>query len=147
MPLIGGGGAGNTAGSSPSGTGSSINFLRYPEKTLAYAYSGAVTVDGTDIVALNFATGNESIVGKLQIQWLENGADASDSYYNLELNGEVIAGNLIGTGHGEPRPTMNPENWIPILIPPYSTFKCLLTMLSGGGSIQLGVTLIGEAYA
>ena len=125
------------------GTGKGLNYVG----DYAYAYSGGVTVSGTDDVALDFNTGKEVIDAKLQIQWLENGADASDSYYNLELNGEVIAGNLIGTGHGEPRPTMNPENWIPILIPPYSTFKCLLTMLSGGGSIQLGVTLTGEAYA
>jgi hypothetical protein len=111
-----------------------------------YAYSGGVTVSGTDDIALDFNTGKEVIVAKLQIQWLENGADGSDSYYNLEINGEPVAGNLIGTGHGEPRPTMNPENWIPIIIPPLSKVRVLFTMLSGGGSVVLGATLTGRVY-
>jgi len=125
-----------------SGTGKGLVYV----KDFCYAYSGVVTVDGTDDVALDFSTGKHIIDGKLQIQWLENGADGSDSYYNLELNGEVIAGNLIGTGHGEPRPTMNPENWIPIIIPPLSRVRILFTMLSGGGSVVLGSTFTGRVY-
>ncbi len=146
MPLVGGGGAGNTVGSAPSGVGSSINFLRYPEKTLAYAYSGVVTVDGTDIVALNFTTGNESIDAKLMVQFLQDAADGDDSILKLELNGERIGGSLVATDFGSSN-VLGPENWIPVIIPPYSTFKCLFTMLSGGGSIDLGLTLVGEAYA
>ena len=147
MPLVGGGGAANTVGSAPSGVGSSINFLRYPEKILAYAYSGVVTVDGTDIVALNFTTGSESIDARVMVQYMQDTADGDDSVLILELNGERIGGNLVGTNHGGAQPTLGPENWIPVIIPPFSTFKCLFTMLSGGGSIDLGVTLVGEAYA
>jgi len=146
MALAGGGGAGNTPGSSPSGTGSSINFLRYPEKTLAYAYSGAITVDGSDIVALSFSTGNETIDGKLMVQFMQTAADGDDSVLIIELNGERIGGAWIAADFGVTN-VLGPENWFPVIIPPYSTFKCLFTMISGGGSIQLGATLTGDVYA
>jgi len=146
MALIGGGGAGNVAGGNPSGTGSSINFLRYPEKTLAYAYSGSITVTGTDQIAIDFTTANETIDAKINAQYLSSVADADDSLMNILLNGQLIAGNLVGAYFGQQKPTAGPENWIPIIIPPYSRFQVTLTMLSGGGSIDLGVTLVGDVY-
>tara|TARA_B100001123_G_C14409265_1_gene670107 strand:- start:10 stop:450 length:441 start_codon:yes stop_codon:yes gene_type:complete len=146
MALVGGGGAPNVGGGSAAGVGSGINFLRYPEKTLAYAYSGSVTVNGTDIVALNFSTGNESIDAKLMVQFMQSAADGDDSVLSIELNGEQIGGSYIAADFGGTN-VLGPENWIPVIIPPYSTFKCLFTMISGSGSIDLGVTLIGDVYA
>lgn len=146
MALVGGGGAPNVGGGSPAGVGSSINFLRYPEKTLAYAYSGTITVDGSDIVALNFSTGNETINAKLMVQFMQSSSDGDDSVLSIELNGERIGGCYVAADFGATN-VLGPENWIPVIIPPYSTFKCLFTMISGGGSIDLGVTLTGDVYA
>ena len=148
MPLVGGGGAANTVGSAPSGVGSSINFLRYPEKTLAYAYSGAVTINGTDISVIDFTTGSETIDAKVMVQYMQTSADGDDSKMDIKLNGELIAGNLVATkDFGAADSVLGPENWIPIIIPPFSRFQILFTMLSGGGSIDLGIALTGEAYA
>jgi len=127
-------------------TGPSLG-LNYLGNDLAYAYSGAVTVDASNIVALDFTTGSETIDAKLMIQYMQATADGSDSVLLVELNGTQIAGNLVGTGHGEPRPTMNPENWMPLIIPPFSRLRILFTMLSGGGSIVLGATLTGKVHA
>ena len=147
MPLIGGGGAGNVVGGNPSGTGSSINFLRYPEKTLAYAYSGSITITGTDQIAIDFTTGDETIDAKISAQYLHASADGDDSLMKINLNSQQIGGNQVGGNFGGANPAMGPENWIPIIIPPYSHFQVTLTMLSGSGSIDLGVTLVGEVYA
>jgi len=123
-------------------TGLSLNYVG----NFAYAYSGAVTVDGSDIVALDFTTGSEVIDAKIMAQYMQASADSDDSVIIIKLNGLQVGGNLVGTNHGEPKPTMGPENWIPMLIPPYTRLQVLFTMLSGGGSIVLGVTLTGNVY-
>jgi len=123
-------------------TGLSLNYVGQ----FVYAYSGTVTVDGTNVVALDFTTGNETIDSKIMVQYMQSTADGDDSVVLIELNGLQIAGNLVGTGHGEPRPTMGPENWIPVIIPPFTRCRVLFTMLSGGGSIILGATLTGRLY-
>jgi len=142
-------GAGNpTGGSNPSGTGTSVSYLRYEKKTLAYAYSGTITVsDATEpATALRFTTGNEAIDAKVMVQWLQAAADADDAYISIELNGEQIGGSYIAADFGGTN-VVGPENWIPIIIPPFSTLHVFFTMISGGGSVDLGVTLTGEAYA
>jgi len=123
-------------------TGLSLNYVGQ----FVYAYSGTVTVDASNVVALDFTTGNETIDSKIMVQYMQSSADGDDSVVLIELNGLQIAGNLVGTGHGEPRPTMGPENWIPVIIPPYTQVRVLFTMLSGGGSIVLGATLTGRLY-
>ena len=148
MPLVGGGGSPNVAGSNPSGTGTSVNFLRYSEKTLVYGYSGALTVTGgSDVVGLKFTTGNEAIDGKVMVQYMGDAADGDDSIFKVRMDSQRVIGALVGTNHGGANPALGPENWIPIIIPPFTNVEMAFRMLSGGGSIDLGVTLIGEAYA
>jgi len=146
MALAGGGGAGNTAGSNPSGTGTIINFLRYDEKTLVYAYSGAITVTGDDQVVIDHTTSNESIDAKIMPQYLDDAVDGDDVLMKIILNGQQIGGAVCATDFGATN-NLGPENWIPIVIPPYSRFQVTFSMLSGGGSIELGISLTGEAYA
>ena len=53
MPLVGGGGAGNVAGSSnPAGTGTGLNHVG----NFAYAYSGIRNIDNTITNLLEFNT-------------------------------------------------------------------------------------------
>jgi len=125
-----------------SGTGKGLVYV----KDFCYAYSGAVTVSGTDDVALDFSTGKHIIEAKVMVQYIQDSADGDDSKMNIELNGEVIAGNIVGANFGQPANTMGPENWIPIIIPPLSRVRILFTMLSGGGSIVLGSTFTGRVY-
>jgi hypothetical protein len=63
MALVGGGGAGNVAGSNPAGTGTSLNYIG----NHAYAYSGTFTGSSTDQTVLDFSTGSEYLVGELQV--------------------------------------------------------------------------------
>ena len=59
MPLVGGGGAGNTAGSNPSGTGSGLNYLgtsRSDKRDNFSGYSGAVVVNNSTATMLEFKT-------------------------------------------------------------------------------------------
>jgi len=127
-----------------TGAGKGLNYIG---KDLAYAYSGGVTVDGTDEVALDFKTGSETIDSKIMVQYIQDASDGDDSKVNIELNGVKIAGNIVGANYGEPTNTMGPENWVPLIIPPFSRLRVLFTMLSGGGSIVLGVTLTGKVHA
>jgi len=138
------GGAGNVAGSNPAGTGTSINYLNVGDRTLCYGYSGSITLDGTDQVYIDHTTGNETIEGKIMLQYLQTGADADDFTMKVELNGEAIAGQLTiiqSTFADSP-----PIAWLPIIIPPYSRFRILMTMLTGSGSIDVGVTVTGRSY-
>ena len=90
MPLVGGGGAGNTAGSNPSGTGSSVNYVRTEEGNFAYGYSGTITANGSDTTALEFTTGNETIVGKCYPTC--NSDDLSTAFmgFQVKFNSEII---------------------------------------------------------
>jgi len=139
------GGAANTAGSNPAGTGASINFLRYDEKTIVYAYSGSITVTTADHVAIDHTTGNETIEGRIMVQYLDDAVDGDDSLLKIELNGEQIGGAVVATDFGASN-NLGPDNWIPIVIPPFSRLKITFTMLSGGGEIDLGVSITGEAF-
>jgi hypothetical protein len=145
MALIGGGGTANTAGGNPSGVGTSINYIRAEDKTLAYAYSGAITIDASNEVVLDFTTTNEAIFGKLQLEFLGSAVDADDVLMALEMNGQPVIGTLYGTGANQG--TFGPKNYQSIVVPPHTRVRVLLSMLSGGGSIELGVSLTGEVYA
>jgi|TARA_R110000751_G_scaffold214607_1_gene318162 hypothetical protein len=125
-----------------SGTGKGLVYV----KDFCYAYSGAITVSGTDDVALDFSTGKHVIDAKLMIQYLQASSDGDDAYVTVELNGEDVIGSLVGANHGGAQPDFSPNNWIPIIIPPLSRVRVLFTMLSGGGSIVLGSNVTGRVY-
>ena len=58
MALVGGGGAGNVAGSNPAGVGSNLNYVG----NLVYAYSGDITLNANlpnPTTLLEFTTGAE----------------------------------------------------------------------------------------
>jgi hypothetical protein len=79
------GGASNpVAGSNPVGTGKTLQYIG----NKAYAYSGVIDLDNSDVVMLQFETGNSNFIGFLAIQ---NGSGSGDDMrYILSLNGEVV---------------------------------------------------------
>ena len=79
MALVGGGGAGNTAGSNPSGTGSTINYVG----EFAYLHSGSVSVNNTDTTLGKFATQAEIIDSKIQFHYTEDASD--DMIYTVKI--------------------------------------------------------------
>ena len=90
MALVGGGGVGNVAGSNPSGTGTSINYVGI-ERRYAFAYSGLITgvaVQDTENTMFDFTIGSDFIVGTWRAFYDENAGD--DMRFRLYLNDEVI---------------------------------------------------------
>ena len=140
------GGGNPVGGANPAGVGTTVNYIRHPSKTLVYGYSGILTVTGSsDVVGLRFATGNEAISGKVMVQYMDDAADGDDSLFKVNLDGQRIIGAVVGTNFGGANPALGPENWIPIVIPPFTNVEMVFKMLSGGGSIKLGVSFTGEA--
>ena len=76
MALVGGGGAGNVAGSNPAGVGSSINYVRTDEGNFAYAFSGTLQMQAQaqqNTTMLDFTTGNETIMAEIGFTETEKG--------------------------------------------------------------------------
>lgn len=82
MALVGG--AGNVAGSNPTGTGSTLNYVL----DRVYGYSGTSTVGTGGAVMLSFTTGSETIQAEFQFSW------GSSSNYDvtpeITIDGQTI---------------------------------------------------------
>ena len=92
MALVGGGGAGNVAGSNPAGTGSTINYIRTKERNFAYAYSGVISVANTETTLLSFTTGNETVVSKITVS--SNAGENEDYRMKIIVDGQTVYSNL-----------------------------------------------------
>ena len=101
-----------------------------------YAYSGAKASagsPGTDM--LDFHTGDFYIVAR--IQWFYIAAAANDNNYRHYLNEIKIIDYLVSDSPGN----SEPDNWIPLIIPPRTRFRCNVL-----GSQQQMVVLTGRVY-
>jgi hypothetical protein len=99
-----------------AGVGKDLNYVGKH----CYAYSGSIqdaASDAPDSVMLDFATGNETIKGKLQF---ESDSFAQQVYYlKVELNGIPIM-NVIWDASPDIEGSLFPLHMI---IPPYTTVK------------------------
>jgi len=109
MPLVGGG-AGNVAGSNPSGTSTNINYVG----DFVYAYSGSLSIDATESTMLEFTTGSELIIAEFQFTTMERTGD--QLFGTLYLDGQAISTSWSGlsTSNNEP------DYPIKVIIPPYT---------------------------
>ena len=89
MALVGGGGAGNVAGSNPSGTGTTLNYIG----DFVYAHSGIVAVGGVldqEYTLLDFSTSGSAVIkGRFQFYYGDEDA-GEDVLYRIKFNGETI---------------------------------------------------------
>jgi hypothetical protein len=118
MPLIGGGGAGNTAGSNPTGTSSGLNFVGES----CYAFSGSFGVLDSAQTLLEFDTGNKTIKATIGCCGPVNPASigaGSIGLFRIYLNGLTVAQVKIGSSD-EAQPCQEEQT---IIIPPYTTVK------------------------
>ena len=133
MALVGGGGAGNVAGSNPSGTGT-LNFIG----DHAYAYSGPITDSASgaaNTTVLKFDVPfNTYIIAK--INWISSLSGNSARYIDIIQNGQSIY-----DGRYDDLPTINGE--ITLLLEPGSNY-----VFKWGSSSNETVTLAvaGRAY-
>jgi len=138
MALIGGGGAGNVAGSNPSGTSKALNYVG----NHAYGYSGSVDNNGSAPgVLLEFVTGNEYVLGIADLVYFTESGTA-DAAYVIKLNDQPIYGLTL---NGNINDSNRPE--VDVLIPPYSKLTVTGQRISGSGTIALGVMITGRVYA
>ena len=141
MPLIGGGGAGNTAGGNPSGTGTSLNYIG----NHVYGYSGAIALDGTtnDNTYMLFTTGPQYIVGTVQFNNLDEGAGTDDMVCKIFFDNQIVQSYSVGSSNIY----TSPDNTIPVLIPPFTTVKITIKDLTQASTIENIVSLVGRVYA
>ena len=142
MALVGGGGAGNVAGSNPAGVGTSINYIG----NHAYGYAGALPASTNAETRLNFSTGALYIVGRITC----NGscqptpADAGElTGWEIKFDGQTIAVLKTETASEDMPVTAYNE----IIIPPYTNVT-VVSQSNGANADRLTSCMItGEVYA
>jgi len=119
MALVGGGGAGNIAGSNPAGTGTSLNFIG----DHAYAYSGEVIVNANTVTMLEFSSGSQYIMAKFSYGVDRNAALGGNKQigFTISMDSQKIMQIVTYTNatHGG----LDFDNNYSILIPPYTRVK------------------------
>ena len=113
MALVGGGGAGYTAGST-AGVGTSLNYIG----DHVYAYNN-YTAQTSSVAFLNFSTGSEYIVGELTMGPLVNLTDTTDgkrSTASIKLNGSIVGTMSIDAAAADQQMVAI----MPIVIPPFT---------------------------
>ena len=142
MPLIGGGGAGNTAGSNPSGTGTSLNYIG----NHVTATSGAITSSTSAKTALEFSTGSSYIVALIQFAGYtipDNASDGARGICAVSINSERVAQLLTDYDSGNMMETSN----LKILLPTYSNVKIEVESSDNTGNFSAFLVLTGDVYA
>jgi hypothetical protein len=140
MALVGGGGAGNTAGSNPTGTSKGLNHLG----NHAYAYSGLVATSGSSFIEhLNFTTGSSYLVGHFDFIGATVESDPADgkaSIMQVQFNGETVIDAKVQTN-----PEVMPANYnANVIIPPYT--HVVASCRSGGSGANTEINIIGRVY-
>ncbi len=133
MPLVGGGGAGNTAGSGgTAGTGSNLNYIG----NKVYAYSGLVAGDASAYqTCLSFQTGNEIISAKFQYADSYEGGDARS--LQLTMDSQVVYENVYDTA-----PLQYTDGVIHLVIPPFTKFTASFRV--GTTTVNASMLITGE---
>jgi len=139
MALIGGGGAGNTAGSNPAGTGTSLNYIRTEEDTFAHGYSGVITANGVDTSALDFTTSNETIVGSCYYTCNADALGANFLTFQIKFNGTIII--IV-----KERRDLGQLSEVPfaLIIPPYTHVEVIFP--NNGTAADLTAVITGRVY-
>jgi len=143
MPLVGGGGAGNTAGSNPSSTGTSLNYIG----DHCHAESGPFAASTSIQTLFNFTTSGDYIVATLTmtapIAMTGDIINGKIRGFQLSFNGQAV-GLYKVESDAEDMPTMIEAR---ILIPPFTavTLTCIDSATSATYSGTANIT--GRVYA
>jgi hypothetical protein len=142
MPLVGGGGAGNVAGSNPVGVGTGLNYIG----NHAYALSGEFVSSNSTQTMLSFSTGNTYLVGTITV----NAAIKEDEAVNGQTTAYAIFFDnqqIMAIKYDSKEEDMDAQGTTPILIPPYTKVE----IKSRSGATASGflhfAQIVGEVYA
>ena len=124
MALVGGGGAGNVAGSNPVGTGTSLNYIG----DHAYAYSGTVPIGASNTTMLDFTTGsNTYIIAEIEFHGNIQGVGNSNTVFLIKIDGQDIS-------HTQWNATVDHtmmDTPTRLILPPASRVEILMAQASG----------------
>jgi hypothetical protein len=143
MPLVGGGGAGNTAGGNPAGIGTSLNYIR----DHAYCFSGSVAASTAEQTLLSFSTSSDYIVASLTmtapIAMTNDIVNGKTRGFQLSFNSQVVGLYKVESTSED----MPSDTEVQILIPPFTAV--VLTCIDDSSSVNyLGTAnLTGRVYA
>ena len=126
MALVGGGGSPNVSGGgNPAGTGTSVNYIG----NHAYAYSGRIQINTSNVLHLSFTSGNYLFVGEMTVSAGIKVGDVDDGttgVFTLAYNGT----NLMLLKVESTSSDMPSNTTIPVIIPAYTEVS--LTVKSNG---------------
>jgi len=135
MALVGGGGAGNIAGSNPSGTGTSLNYIG----DHAYALSGKIAVDNNETTLLQFSTGNQYIVATVTFAYASNSSD--DFRYMISVDSQIVDEYHVNGGGNAPD-----RNSRSILLPPFAVIKMSSQAVGHSTARDQTCMVVGRVY-
>ena len=141
MALVGGGGAPNVAGGNPSGTGTSLNYIG----NHAYAYSGGLQSNTSNVTHLQFTSGQSYIHGTLSFTAAAKMADISGgevSGCQVSFDNQVISV-LKADTTTEDQPT---DNTMPIIIPPFTNVTVEVISTGSTSGYLTSVSIVGRVY-
>ena len=106
----------------------------------AYAYSGSVGATDPETDLLNFTTGSGLIDAFIQFNYIA--ISGNDFQYAVYFNDLLIQGYSVA----ESGATATADNFIKLLIPPFTAVRLTALNLSGATSRQQAVSLTGRVY-
>jgi len=115
-------------------SGNALQFTN--DNKRAYAYSGTVGVNNTDVELLSFNTNSEYIEALVTVSSKAGSGD--DMNFWIELN-EV----LISSGY-EALVSMPSQNPLPIIIPPFTKFAFYARNLGSTTAREMQVVVVGK---
>ena len=125
-----------------TGTFEGVGSLQFtPDNKFAYAYSGSIDVDENEITLIEERTNSEYIVAQIQFNNLEED-DVEDYLHKIYLNDVVVQGFIQGRTDYDNKY----ESAIPIIIPPFTTFKLTSQNITNTESHAEVVSLTGSVH-
>jgi len=142
MPLVGGGGAPNTAGgSNPAGTGASLNYIG----NKAYSYSGVFAASSSFAEKIDFTTGETPIDATIQCIGFANPADTGpgvNSIFTIKFDSQVIAYVKVETAN-EAMPSLA---IVKMVIPSYTHVQVGVITDQNDANKQGAIVIAGEMF-
>jgi len=141
MALVGGGGAGFTAGS-PSSVGQGLYYLGEH----AYGFSGELASTNSSLVHFDFSTGGSYFVGRVTCNGAAKVSDPTvgrTSIWQLKFNDELVASMKTDTVEEDQPGTVYND----IIIPPYTKVELTCRSDTSTADRLTSAAITGRVYA
>jgi hypothetical protein len=131
------GGAGNVAGSNPTGVGQGLNYIGEH----IYGFSGIVLVGDSEVALIDTTMGSGYSV--LHLDFGTGSVSSRDMLWIVYLDEQEVYSYV---SSGTNQAGANPQNHIQILVPGYSKFKITAENVSDSNTEKQSVVIMGRQY-